>query len=213
MKTSLFLLLFLASLVLSCGTGPQPADTVYFMDHMDTMDAMNTMDIPMEQYVIDQQIGGTEEPEVVSDDVFDPGSISEEVYSTAKADIQALIADLNGIIRARNYNAWVLNLADSYFELISSDSFLADRTEDLYRRDQIVAQNLGRDPRMVQKRILRDPRDYFINVVVPSRSNDRVDDIDFMSLNNVKAYTVDQRGQRLVLYNLEVIDGKWKIIN
>ena len=145
--------------------------------------------------------------------VFDPTSITQEKFTTTKMDVQALIDDLNKIIRARNYNAWVGYLADSYFKEISSKAFLEERTEDLYKRDQTVASNLGRDPRRVQKKILRTPKDYFDNVVVPSRSNDRMDDIDFVSEDRVKAYTVDNRGQRLVLYDLEIIDKKWKIIN
>jgi hypothetical protein len=61
--------------------------------------------------------------------------------------------------------------------------------------------------------VLRTARDYFTNVVVPARKNDRVDDIEFISANQVKAYTVDSQGQRLVLYNLDKTDGEWKITN
>ena len=145
---------------------------------------------------------------------FDPLSITEEKFTTTKADVKVLIDDLNKIIRAKNYNAWVGYLSASYFKEISSPAFLEEMTEELYRRDQTVASNLGRDPRRVSKKILRTPKDYFDNVVVPSRSNDRMDDIDFVSENRVKAYTVDIRSQhRLVLYDLEMIDNKWKIIN
>jgi len=144
---------------------------------------------------------------------FDPGSISQEKLDTARSEVQALIADLNRIIRAKNYLAWRNHLADSYFKEISSLAFLDEKTEELYRRDQIVAQNLGRDPKRVQKKLLRTAKDYFDNVVVPSRSNDRMDDIDFVSENRVTAYTVDNRGQRLILYDLEIIEGRWKIIN
>jgi len=144
--------------------------------------------------------------------VFDPGTVSQEKIDTTKAEVQALINELNRIIRARNYNSWLTHLASSYFTEISSQVFLEEKTEELYRRDQMVAQNLGRDPRRVQKKILRTPKDYFDNVVVPSRSNDRMDDIDFVSENKVIAYTVDSRGQRLILYDLEIIDSKWKII-
>ena len=153
------------------------------------------------------------EPSPAEEEFFDPTTITEEQFALAKAEVQALIADLNRIIRAKNYNAWVTYLADSYLKLISSPAFLEERTEELYKRDQIVASNLGRDPKRVQKKILRTARDYFDNVVVPSRSNDRMDDIDFVSENRVKAYTVDNRGQRLVLYDLEIINKKWKIIN
>lgn len=144
---------------------------------------------------------------------FDPGSISREKLVATMADVQALIRELNGIIRARNYNAWTGFLSESYIREISSPVFLEERTEELYRRDLIVASNLRKDPRQVQKRILKTPKDYFDNVVVPSRQNDRVDAIDFSSENRVTAYTVDTRGNRLVLYNLELINNRWKIIH
>ena len=147
------------------------------------------------------------------EEVFDPATITEEKFAAAKADVQALIGDLNRIIKAKNYNAWISYLSASYLEEISSQSFLEEKTEELYKRDLIVATNLGRDPKRVSKKILKTPKDYFDNVVVPSRSNDRMDDIAFVSENRVKAYTMDNRGQRLVLYDLEIIDNKWKIIN
>ena len=145
--------------------------------------------------------------------VFSPENITEEKYTATKADVQTLIEELNKIIRAKNYNVWISYLSDSYLKEISSPAFLEERTEELYKRDQLVASNLGRDPRRVQKKVLRTPKDYFDNVVVPSRSNDRMDDIAFISENHVKAYTLDTRGSRLVLYDLAIIDGKWKIIN
>jgi hypothetical protein len=151
--------------------------------------------------------------QIQEEQVFHPGSISEAQYEAAKLEVQALIADLNQIIRARNFEAWVSHLAISYYEQISSRAFLDERTEDLYRRDQIVAQNMGRDPRLVERRVLRTARDFFTHIVVPSRSNDRVDDIDFVSENRVKAYTIDARGNRLILYDLEIIGGKWMIAN
>jgi len=199
MKKTLYLLLFLSGLVLSCGTAPEKAGTT-------------------DQAVTDTQIEAAAAEEHVSEakpveeEEFDPSTISEEIYTAAKIEIQALISDLNRIIRARNYDAWINYLDESYLGLISSRDFLNERTEDLYKRDQIVAQNMGKDPRLVEKKILRTARDYFTNVVVPSRSNDRVDDIDFISEHNVKAYTIDTRGQKLVLYHLAEINGKWKII-
>jgi hypothetical protein len=152
------------------------------------------------------------EPSPVVAQIFDPGNISEEYYEAVKEELQALIENLNLIIRARNYNAWVAHLSDAYHSEISSPAFLEERTEELFRRDQIVARNMGRDPRNVQRRVLRTVMDYFTHIVVPSRSNDRLDDIDFVSENRVKAYTLDSRGNRLILYDLEIIDGRWKIV-
>jgi hypothetical protein len=137
----------------------------------------------------------TPEPTPVAQ-VFDPGNISEAQFEAVMEELKALIEGLNRIIRA-----------------ISSRDFLDERTEELFRRDVIVAQNMGRDPRTVERRVLRTARDFFNNIVVPSRSNDRVDDIDFVTENRVKAYTIDTRGNRLILYDLEIIDGRWKIVS
>jgi hypothetical protein len=192
-------------MVAACGTVPKPEGVVETpattqQDKTQRAEGANT---PVEMI-----------PEVVvQEEEFDPNSISEEVFSATKADIQALITDLNRIVRARNYNAWVSYLDDSYFLQISSQEFLEEKTEELYKRDQIVAGNMGRDPAHVAKRILRNANDYFTHVVVPSRSQDTLDDIAFVSPTHVKAYTVDTRGQRLILYELETIEGKWKIVS
>lgn len=128
---------------------------------------------------------------------FNPTIVSREEYDTAKSDIQTLVDDLNRIIRAGNYNTWLTYLGDDYRRRINSREFLSDLVEKypVFR---------GR---------INTTRDYFNFVVVPSRANDRVDDIEFVTKNEVKAYTEDAAGQMLVLYFLENINGQWKITN
>ena len=145
--------------------------------------------------------------------VFDPDNISAVTFDAVMVEVGELIDNLNVIIRARNYDEWLNHLSHSYFTMISSEAFLAERTEELFRRDQMVARNMGRDPRMVNRRVLSTSRDFFEHIVVPSRSNDRVDDIHFVSEDRVIAFTIDPRGNRLILYNLERIDGNWRIIS
>ena len=184
-------------LVLSCHSGPHPIEPV-----------------PAEPIVAEAAAADENAPAVSADPaVFDPAAISADMYASTMAELRVFIEALNAIIRARNYTAWVSYLSESYYAQINSQEFLARRSEELFRRDQIVASNLGRDPRRVQKRVLRTSRDFFYNVVVPSRSNDRLDDISFVDENRVKAYTVDSRGNRLVLYDLKIIDNRWRIIN
>jgi hypothetical protein len=154
-----------------------------------------------------------ETPPPPAKEVFDPGRVSREEYDITMMDVQRLIQDLNGIIRARDYNAWITHLSERYLEEISSEEFLAENTEKLYERDQAVAARTGRSPGSVKKTPLRNARDYFTYVVVPSRANDRVDEIEFISDSLVTAYTVDNRGQRLILYSLENTSGAWKIVN
>jgi hypothetical protein len=130
---------------------------------------------------------------------FDPSSISQEVFDSTKVDVQHFIQDLNQIIRSRNYTVWVSHLGDEYFAEKSSPEYLA---------------RISEQPRLTtQKIVLNTPQDYFIHVVVPSRANDHVDDIEFVSPTRVKAYTVTPNGQRLRLYDLESSGNTWKIIN
>ena len=138
--------------------------------------------------------------------------VSQERYDNTMAELRSLISNLNAIMRSRNFNAWIGHLAESYYAELNSRSFLEARTEELFRRDQMVAVGRGNDPNRVQRRELRTVRDYFEYVVVPSRSNDRLDEIVFTANNRVVAYTVDPRGNRLILYELILVDGAWKIV-
>jgi hypothetical protein len=197
------LLLLPVILVLSCGSKPPP--TVEPAHPAEVTQAV--IQPPPPAYPLNVEAA----PE--SHEVFDPTHVSAEKYTTTMHDIQDLISDLNRIIRAKNYFEWLGYLSNAYLGEISSEEFLTEKTEELYNRDMIVASNTGRNPRQVQKRILKNPRDYFDNVVVPSRTNDHVDDIDFVSEFQIKAYTVDTRGNRLILYNLELIGNKWMIMH
>jgi len=203
MKQIVLLLVLPFIFVSSCATGPAPQETglpaVYAPEPVEAA----LPEVPQE-YIAET---------VIIEQPFDPASVSEELHASTIADVRDFIDELNRIIRARNYEAWRVHLSDSFYETISCPVFLEERTAELFRRDQIVASNLGRDPRLVTRRVLRTPRDFFEHVVVPARANDRVDDIAFISETQITAFTVDRRGTRLILYNLAIIDDQWKIIN
>ena len=127
--------------------------------------------------------------------VFEFGTITKVEFDTAKSEIQKLVEDLNKIIKAGNYNTWLTYLGEDYRQRINSKNFLNDLME--------------KYPSFKGK--INSARDYFNYVVVPSRTNDRVDDIEFISKNEVYAYTEDAKGQTVVLYHLKNLDGKWKI--
>jgi len=135
--------------------------------------------------------------------VFDPNSISHEYYETTKVEVQRFIEDLNRTIRGKNYNSWKSALSEEFFATISSPEYLRR----INATDGMRTRNI----------VLRTPEDYFIHVVVPSRANSRVDDIEFVSRNKVKAYTVtvnrEGQPQRLRLYDLEKIENMWKIVS
>ena len=179
-------------LVLSCRSGPHPIEPVP-AEPITPVAAMPEESIP---------VPAAEEA------IFDPRQVSEERREKTMEELRTFIEDLNAIIRARNYTAWVSYLSASRYAEINSQEFLAGITEDLFQRDQRMA----RDPRRVERRILANSRDFFYNLVVPSRSNDRLDDISLVTENRVRAYTIE-RGMRIILYDLQLIDNRWQIIN
>lgn len=128
---------------------------------------------------------------------FDPSTITTDHKQVTLAAVQDMIANLNAIIRSKDFGTWEQLLTKEYREYYSSAETLARLSE---------APVLKR-----QKIILSDLDDYFEYVVYPSRQNGRVDDIEFIDDNRILAITVTPRGERLVLYNLEKIGDIWMI--
>jgi hypothetical protein len=180
----------IAFFVLSCGGDPEPQAPV---QPVQVAEPAGVVETPVRE-----SVEVPEQPKPAAE-TFDPASITKEEFDTTKIEVQQLIQKLNGIIKAGSYTSWVSYLNEDYFRLISSMEYL-DR---INRTERMRKANL----------VLRNARDYFVNVVVPSRANDRVDDIEFVSQSRVKAYTVSQRGERLRLYDLEKTNEGWKIIN
>jgi hypothetical protein len=158
---------------------------------------------------------------------FDPGNVSRDIYDITKAEVEQLVEKLNVIIAERDYDAWVSYLDDGYFGKISSPAFLQEISDSDFMK--------------MQKKVIRTPREYFLNVVVPSRSNNRVDDIAFITENRVRVIQFNQRrrrppsdldelarlqaagaevrdgwlyeNSREVFYELERTQGVWKIVD
>jgi hypothetical protein len=129
--------------------------------------------------------------------------VSKAEYDSTKVDVQHFIEELNQIIKRKDYNAWKAALSREYFAQIASPENL---------------QQLSELPAMKTRGItLKSAEDYFINVVVPSRANSRVDDIEFIGEHRVKAFTITTTNSgeelRLRLYDLEKTGNIWKIIN
>jgi len=136
-------------------------------------------------------------------DTFDPTKISQAKYVSTREEVQKFIEQQNKLIKERNFEAWRKSLSDEYFSKISSK-------ENLKR--------ISEQPAMKTRRIvLRTAQDYFDYVVVPSRADLHVDEIEFISENRVKAFTItpNKAGeeQKLRLYDLEKIGNSWTIIN
>ncbi|HAE21931.1 MAG TPA: hypothetical protein DCG47_06350 [Spirochaetaceae bacterium] len=128
---------------------------------------------------------------------FNPDLVSVELKQTTFADISVLIETLNTIIRRRDFEGWTTYLTADYASYYSDPAVLAEMSQEpALKRYNVV---------------LRSMRDFFTNVVYPSRQNMRVDDIEFIDENKVRAITINSKEERLVLYNLEKIGDTWKI--
>jgi hypothetical protein len=130
-------------------------------------------------------------------------TISQAQHDSTLDEVQRFIGNLNNIISRKNYNAWKAALSQAYFNKISSSQFLREMSE---------------QPAMKTRNIvLRTPEDYFTNVVVPSRADSHVEDIEFIGSNRVKAFSITKNRageeQRLVLYDLEKVGNSWLIVN
>lgn len=131
------------------------------------------------------------------DQAFDPTAVTDEVKSATIIDVRAFIDSMNQIIRRQDYDAWRSHLTDDYIQHYS---------------DPAILMQYSQYPVIKGKGIkLQTLKDYFINVVYPSRQNDKVDDIEFVGENLIKAITVSQKGDRNILYMLEKHDDTWKI--
>ncbi|MDR2595989.1 MAG: hypothetical protein LBC76_01590 [Treponema sp.] len=139
-----------------------------------------------------------------TEDTFNSKIVSQAQHDSTLDEVKRFIGNLNDIISKKNYNAWKATLSQNYFKEISSPQFL---------------KQISDSPAMKTRNIvLRTPEDYFGNVVVPSRADSRVDDIEFIDINRVKAFAILKNNrtgeeQRLVLYDLEKVGNSWLIVN
>ena len=122
--------------------------------------------------------------------------VTKEKYQETFKNVRALIEQLNTIIANRDYEAWTQHLTEQYIKTFSDPKTLAAISD---------------QPMMKRQNIrLLTLRDYFLNVVVPSRANAHLDDLEFTSKTQVQAITVIT-GNRYILYNLRLENGSWKI--
>ena len=132
----------------------------------------------------------------------DTFSVTQELYDNTLAEVQRFIGNLNAVIKNKNYTAWRQVLSDEFYQRISSPEFLSAASESALMK--------------VRKIVIKTPNDYFTHVVVPSRSNARVDEIEFSGRDRVKVYYLETRAdetRRLRLYDLIRSGDTWKIID
>jgi len=122
--------------------------------------------------------------------------ISEELYDRTFDEVEAVISELNAIVRNKDFQSWTSYLTERYVTYYSNPAVLEQQS-----KRPILEQN------NVQLLTLND---YFEHVFVPSRANLRLDDMVFLEADTVEAIMIIQ-DQRYVLYLLKQVDDRWKI--
>jgi hypothetical protein len=123
--------------------------------------------------------------------------ISKEEYDATFDAIKAFVKKMNDIIQRKDYDAWTLNLTKAYILRYSDKAYLAELSQKpVLKANKITLESL---------------KDYFLYVVVPSREEYNVQDIEFISKEYIKVFAVNKKNDRLLLYYLEKEDNVWKI--
>ena len=127
----------------------------------------------------------------------EPAKITQEQYVQTFSEVSAVINKLNGIIRAKNMREWESYLTPKFRETTMSPQNLSELNETpLLKRNNIRIVTL---------------KDYFDHVVVPSRANVRLDDLEFTDQNRVQAFMNVGRNESVLIYQLEKINNNWRI--
>lgn len=146
--------------------------------------------------VVEDPVVLSEEPALTDGPQEEVFEVTQEVYDKTFDEINALIEHLDGIIAKKNFTAWRENLSQTYIDTYSDKELLKKKSESpILQMEEIV---------------LKDLKDYFTYVVVPSRMSLKLEEIEFDDENHVTAWTVFN-DNRTKLYQLELIDGSWKI--
>ncbi len=123
-------------------------------------------------------------------------TVSAEVYNRTFDEIRGVITELNTRIAKREYAGWLEHLTESYVRETSKQEYLDKWKE---------------DPELKRRGIvLKTLRDFFDYRVVPTRSNVKLDEIQFVDDKHVYAFTV-LRGEKYLLYYLVKTENGWKV--
>jgi len=164
-----------------CATAPTPVETK-------KPDTTNTTPVKND----------TKKPDTGNDTViaqFDTVKITKKTYESTKSELQLVVEELNRITYARDYQRWLTYLSEAYVQTLSDPANLEKVSASLPTKG-IKLKNL---------------KDYFTYVFVPSRQNMRVDDIQFVSPTLVYVIMELSPKNPAAIYILEKTDAGWKL--
>lgn len=190
-------------LVSACAAGPEPVPE---SEQEEPQQPEQTAEAPPaeqpepepepEEQALEPEPEPEPEPEEPAQEPEGPIEVSDAVYEQTFDEIEATIEELNAVISARNFDRWRTYLTDAYEEEYSDPERLEEISSmPILERNDITLTSL---------------RDYFNWVVVPSRQDARLDDLRFLSENEVDAI-MEINGNPVILYRLRKVDGRWKV--
>ncbi len=155
-----------------------------------------TKEEPPEQPVEVIEEAGSEQIEPEPQPEAEEFVVTEEVYSKTFDEIEVFIRNLNKIIRNEDYDTWLSYLSEDYIERTGDPEYLKQQSEQpLLKKSNVRLSSL---------------RDYFTYVVVPSRTQAQLDEIEFIDESQVRAFAMI-RNTKALLYLLVRENGDWKI--
>jgi hypothetical protein len=122
--------------------------------------------------------------------------VTEDLYRKTFGEIEQLVNTLDRSIKEKNFDEWVTYLSPEYEAHAADQAFLKEASQSAVLRKRGIT--------------LHSLKDYFLYVVVPSRSQAKLDDINFVDETHVKAIAL-VNDKPVILYWLVRSDTRWKI--
>ncbi len=123
--------------------------------------------------------------------------VTEEIYKQTFEDIEAFILNLNSIIKAEDFDTWDSFLTDEYRAYYSDPAVLKGISDELKKKFRYELR-------------MRTLKDYFIYIVVGSRQEAALDEIEFIDETHILAYSI-VNDTPAILYYLAYEEDGWKI--
>lgn len=127
---------------------------------------------------------------------FDTVTITKKTFESTKNEMQIVVDKLNKITLERDYKSWLEWLSEEYYRTYSDPAVL-----------ETISASLP-----IKNIKLRNIKDYFNYVFVPSRQNMRVDDIQFISPTRVYVIMEITPKSPAAIYILEKTTEGWKLV-
>ncbi|HQL33182.1 MAG TPA: hypothetical protein PK969_07975 [Treponemataceae bacterium] len=148
---------------------------------------------------IQESDSGLEQGHMPDNDIvaqFEDVTITKQTFQKTKTELETVVEELNKITLSRDYQKWLTYLSDDYRRNFSDKTVLEDVSDSLPTKG-IRLKNL---------------KDYFTFVFVPSRQNMRVDDIQFVSPTRVYVIMEITPDSPAAIYIIEKFSDGWKLV-